>query len=170
MANTYALISSTTVGSGGAANITFSSIPNTYTDLVLKLSARTNASGTDWINCSISINGSTSNFNQVFLYGDGTSLTPASRTDNLNVAFANGATSTANTFSNEEFYFTRYASSNLKRFGVDKIAEKNAASAYQHLNSVLWSNSAAITSIAITPQSGSYVENTTAYLYGISNS
>ena len=37
MANTYVLISSSTVGSGGAASIDFSSIPATYTDLVLKL-------------------------------------------------------------------------------------------------------------------------------------
>jgi hypothetical protein len=170
MANTYKLISSTTVGSGGAANITFTSIPNTYTDLVLKLSGRTNPVATDWVNCSVTINGSTSNFSQVFLFGDGSATSAASRTDNLNIGFANASTSTSNTFSNEEFYFTRYASSNLKRFGVDKIGETNAAAAYQHTNSVLWSNSAEITSITITPQSGSYVENTTAYLYGISNS
>ena len=40
MATTYTLISSVTVGSGGAASIEFTSIPSTYTDLVLKLSAR----------------------------------------------------------------------------------------------------------------------------------
>ena len=36
MATTYTLISSVTVGSGGAANIEFTSIPSTYTDLLLK--------------------------------------------------------------------------------------------------------------------------------------
>jgi hypothetical protein len=40
MANTYTLIaSSVTVGSGGAANIEFTSIPATYTDLVSALSS-----------------------------------------------------------------------------------------------------------------------------------
>jgi hypothetical protein len=34
MANTYTLISSVTVGSGGTCNIEFTSIPATYTDLV----------------------------------------------------------------------------------------------------------------------------------------
>jgi hypothetical protein len=38
--NTYTLISSVTVGSGGAANMGFTSIPATYTDLLVKLSAR----------------------------------------------------------------------------------------------------------------------------------
>jgi hypothetical protein len=36
MATTYEIIASVTVGSGGAANIEFTSIPATYTDLVLK--------------------------------------------------------------------------------------------------------------------------------------
>ena len=40
MATTYKAISTVTVGSGGAASITFSSIPATYTDLVLKISGR----------------------------------------------------------------------------------------------------------------------------------
>ena len=37
MANTYTLIASLTVGSGGAANIEFTSIPATYTDLLPEL-------------------------------------------------------------------------------------------------------------------------------------
>jgi hypothetical protein len=40
MANTYEAIATVEVGSGGAADIEFTSIPGTYTDLVLKLSAR----------------------------------------------------------------------------------------------------------------------------------
>ena len=42
MANTYTLIASNTVGSGGAASISFSSIPSTYTDLLVKISTRDN--------------------------------------------------------------------------------------------------------------------------------
>jgi hypothetical protein len=42
MALTYTAIKTVTVGSGGAANIDFTSIPQTYTDLVLKVSARMN--------------------------------------------------------------------------------------------------------------------------------
>ena len=40
MANTYELIASSTVGAGGASSIDFNSIPNTYTDLLVKLSGR----------------------------------------------------------------------------------------------------------------------------------
>ena len=59
MANTYQLINSNTVGSGGTATVTFSSIPATYTDFKVVASARTNASNAynDWI--VVSYNGST---------------------------------------------------------------------------------------------------------------
>jgi len=40
MANTYTLIASSTVGSGGAATVSFSSITATYTDLCLLASVR----------------------------------------------------------------------------------------------------------------------------------
>ena len=37
---TFTKIASATVGSGGASSIEFTSIPSTYTDLVIKLSMR----------------------------------------------------------------------------------------------------------------------------------
>jgi len=42
MPNTMTLIASSTVGAGGSTAITFSSIPSTYTDLVIKHSLRNN--------------------------------------------------------------------------------------------------------------------------------
>ena len=47
MANTYTLISSVTVGSGGASSIDFTSIPATYTDLCLVWSGRSAGSDVD---------------------------------------------------------------------------------------------------------------------------
>jgi hypothetical protein len=40
MATTFIKIASVTVGSGGAASMDFTSIPSTYTDLVIKVSTR----------------------------------------------------------------------------------------------------------------------------------
>ena len=58
------------VGSGGAATIDFTSIPSTYTDLVLKVSLRSSASG-EYINNRITFNGSTSGYTSKLLYGLG---------------------------------------------------------------------------------------------------
>jgi len=61
MANTYQLISSTTVGAGGASSILFSSIPATYTDLILDLSVRTSNAASQAI-LDIKFNGSSANY------------------------------------------------------------------------------------------------------------
>ena len=59
MANTYTLIASQTVGSGGASAINFGSIPNTYTDLLVKVSARmSSANGS----AGITFNGTNTNY------------------------------------------------------------------------------------------------------------
>ena len=47
MLNTYELIASTTVGSGGTSSINFNPIPSTYTDLKLICSIRTTQSSTN---------------------------------------------------------------------------------------------------------------------------
>ncbi len=167
MANTYTLISSVTVGSGGAASIDFTSIPATYTDLFVKISARTNrAAPVDGVN--ISFNGSTSSFTGRYLESDGSSA--YSGTSTRFAASAVGNTATASTFGNSDIYIPNYTSSNNKSFSGDTVTENNATSALADLVAVLWSNTSAITSIALTPLVGTtFDQYSTAYLYGISN-
>ena len=59
MANTYTLISSNVLGSS-AASITFSAIPATYTDLVVRVTSRVDRSINGAHNCFLTVNGSTS--------------------------------------------------------------------------------------------------------------
>jgi len=166
MANTFVKIASVTVGSGGAASMSFSSIPSTYTDLCVKISARTNrASIADAILASL--NGSSSSFTWTLLEGDGVSAYSATGSTGL-VGVANAATSTANTFSNCEFYVPNYAGSTNKSISVDSVIERNAgADTYADLAAVLWSNTSAINSITLTPSFGSFVQYSTATLYGV---
>jgi len=58
---TYTLISSVTVGSGGAATMQFNSIPSTYTDLVLSFSTRDTVSQ-NGANIKITFNSSSSGY------------------------------------------------------------------------------------------------------------
>jgi hypothetical protein len=169
MANTYTLISSVTVGSGGAANITFSSIPSTYTDLCLKISLRSAYSGPA-DNISIGFNGSTASFNIKLLYGTGSSVAIYNASNNSNVATIVGATATSNTFGNGEIYIPNYTGSNYKSISADSVGENSASAAQQYLYAGLWSNTSAITSIALTSgNSANFAQYSTAYLYGISN-
>ena len=165
MATTYSLISSVTVGSGGAANIEFTSIPATYTDLLVFVSARSSTTNDYY---RININNSASNFSGIFLGATGNSPISGSSSP----AFGRMTTSgyTANTFGDAFWYIPNYTSSNNKSISVDTVAENNSATVnYLDLVAGLWSQSAAITAIKFVPNAGNFVQYSTAYLYGISN-
>jgi hypothetical protein len=167
MANTYTLISSITVGAGGAASMSFTSIPATYSDLIVVWSGRT-SSGQPTTNTEIFFNGSGANFSNKYLEGNGTGFT-GSGTYPRFIGTDSAATSTGSVFSNNMVYIPNYAGSNNKSFSADSVAENNAVTTQQTFNAGLWSQSAAITSVTITPATSSYVQYSTAYLYGISN-
>lgn len=170
MAITYVAIATTTVGSGGASSIDFTSIPSIYTDLVVKISARTNRSGTSGDALNITFNGSsTAVYSEKTLRGDGASATSFNET-NVSPLYGTRATSagnTASTFSNNEIYIPNYAGSNNKSVSVDGVTETNATTAYAELTAGLWANTAAITSITIAGGVGTFQQYTTATLYGI---
>lgn len=170
LANTYTLIASSTVGSGGATDITFSSIPQTYTDLLLKVSFRTTSGGANYTG-EMTINGTTTGYTGKDITGTGASVT----SNNRNYAFVyigeiNGGASTSNTFTNKEIYIPNYTSSNYKSISIDSVFENNATTAYAQLEAILWSNTAAITSLKVFEETNSLAQYSSAYLYGISKS
>jgi hypothetical protein len=170
MPNTFVKIASVTVGSGGAANIEFTSIPQTYTDLLLVCSTRLSASGIEALD--MRFNGNTgSNYSYRYVQGTGSGITSGAATSTAfdEAMVTNGNTSTANTFSNSSLYIPNYTSSNNKSFSLDTVEEENATSAFMRLESGLWSQTAAITSINIYG-STSFAQYSTANLYGIKNS
>jgi hypothetical protein len=152
------------VGSGGASNVTFSPIPSTYTDLCLKISARSSSTPAEGM--YLSFNGSSASFTGRYLIGDGTNASSGVLAQYVGSIF--GTVGTANVFNNTEIYVPNYTSSNNKSFFVDNVAESNATTAYGNLITGLWSNSAAITSIAVTCTG--FAQYSTFYLYGIKNS
>jgi hypothetical protein len=173
--NTFTKIASVTVGSGGAANIDFTSIPATYTDLVVKFSLRSTASDSGGSNPSdarLSFNNSTSGYSERMIYSDnGTSAASAATSGSGFFNWAgtqNSNSNTASTFSNCEVYIPNYAGSNNKSVSSDAIRENNATGGIQiRLFAGLWSNSAAITSVKLAPDYGNFAQYSTATLYGI---
>ena len=166
MAITYKKIASVTVGAGGAANIEFTSIPGTYTDLVL-LSSTRGVSGT--VNYRVSFNGSTTGYTSKLLYGDGSSAASVNNAVTTAIDYsnyANASTETASTFSNNQVYIPNYAGSNNKSVSIETVRENNATAALVGMTAGLWSNTAAITSIKIDGGTN-YAQYSTATLYGI---
>ena len=179
MANTMTLIASSTVGSGGAASIDFTSIPSTYTDLVLKISVRAAGSpGSGYAVMGYRFNGSTTSYSSKMLEGTGSSTA----SDSLATASIGGGTwarmtawgintasSTSNTFSSMDWYIPNYAGSNNKSSSLDWVSENNATTAYAELTASLWSSTSAINQITITADTN-FAQYSTAYIYGIKNS
>jgi len=164
MANTYTLLETITVGAAEAASVTFNSIPQTgYTDLVVKVSTRSATSNFDYF---LRFNGVTTNYSDRWLYGNGTAA--ASITNSGIYIEGNRGTWTANTFSNTEVYIPNYTSANYKSVSVDTVTENNAADATALITAGLWSNTAAITSIAVFPGAGNIAQYSTFSLYGVS--
>lgn len=167
MANTYVAIATTTVGSGGASSITFSSIPSTYTDLVVLISAR--STGAD-PNIMIRFNSSSANFTQKRLTGDGSSAVSGGTYGEWS-AWASASTDTVSTFGNSMIYIPNYNSSNNKSFSSDGVSENNGTTAYSTLGAELWSNTSAITSVSFIMGSNyNFAQYSSATLYGIKNS
>ena len=157
-------IETVTVGSGGAASITFSAIPDTFTDLIVVCSLRGNrADSTDYLPY-VKFNGSTTGYSSRNLTGFGSS---ASSNTSL-VGLFNAANSTANTFGNMTIYIPNYRSAVAKSYSVDAVGENNATEAGQRITAALWTGTAAITSIELDPNFGSLLlEHSSASLYGI---
>jgi len=173
MANTYTLINSVTVGSGGASSVTFSSIPQTYTDLKIVISARDARSDAAVSNINFNFNnvGAGTNYSGNYIYGSGSGVTASTAgISGGAVAFGTAAINTANTFGNAEVYIPNYTSSNYKSLSSDSVSENNATAGYDLLLAGLWSNTSAINSIIITPLYSPFAEYSTFYLYGIKNS
>lgn len=162
--------SAVVVGSGGAATIDFSSIPSTYTDLVVKVSLRgPTGYASDTMDTYLRFNGTTTGYSDRLLYGTGSAAASLSETPtgiNFRVVAQN---STASTFGNAEIYIPNYAGSTNKSVSIDAVTENNATSVLTQLEAGLWSNTAAINQITLVPFTTGFAQYSTAYLYGVSN-
>jgi len=175
MAITYDALSTVVVGSGGVTSIDFTSIPQTYTDLLIMLSSRTDGSG----NFNVQLNNTTSGYSQVRLGGTGSgtySNTSTGQSGNSGNSFlagiSGGSSNTSNVFGNAYIYVNNYTSSNNKTLEADSNQENNSTASYSELFAGVWSNTAAVTSVKLLTYDtgGKFVQYTTATLYGIKKS
>ena len=162
---TMTLIETKTLGTA-AASIEFTSIPQTYTDLYLLVSGRsTGTVATGGGVLFIRPNGSSSNASIRRLQGNGSTV--SSSTDTNLLGRITPTDWTSNTFGSTSVYIPNYAGATNKSFSIDAINEQNATEAVQSIIAGLWSNTAAITSLLLVPESGNLVAGSTISLYGI---
>ena len=174
MANTYTLIASNTLSSS-AASVTFSSIPATYTDLVLRLSVRSSTSATNAVMQMLLNNDSdpTGYYSRTELRGDGAAAASSrdSNDNKMQFRFSDASNATSNTFSNIEIYIPSYLASQNKPLSGINAMETNATTAYLTAQAGLWRKTNAIDRIDLSwVDTNNFVSGSSFFLYGIKNS
>jgi hypothetical protein len=148
------------------ANITFNSIPQTFTDLFLVTSLRDTSGTNGWTNALIKPNNLGTNLSNRVLFGWGGGSNTGNFFDTFIYHEAVGGASTANTFANNSVYITNYTLSVAKAISVDTSTENNG-NALSAIVGGMWNSTSAITSLVIEGQSGNLAQYSSATLYGI---
>ena len=166
----FSSIATTTVGLAGATTVTFSSIPSTYRHLQIRSIARTNTATASDVDVKLQFNSDTgSNYSIHYLYGTGTTNGSGYTSSN---SYATGGVvikdgNTANVFNGSVIDILDYTSAN-KNKTVRAFSSWDAnGSGNIYLNSGAWFNTSAVTSITLTPWSGSFMQYSQLALYGV---
>ena len=171
MATTYQLISSNVLTSD-ANSVLFTSIPATYTDLVLRMTARSTRAATD-NSFTIKVNSATSNYSWTEVAGNGSSVSSSRGTGDVKLygGIIIGDTDTSNTYNSIEVYIPSYTASQSKPMSTVNVWERNASAGEIHTLAQLYSSSTAITSVSVASGDGTWdlKSGSSFYLYGISN-
>jgi hypothetical protein len=155
------------------ASIIFSSIPQTFTDLVIFYSLRTTGGSIDpqafFFNSD-----SGPNYAMRMIHGDGNNTGSAqnssylSQYNNWAIFWMQPASTTANTFNNTHIIIPNYSATNRnKSVSVQSVIENNASTGYQQVGSGIWKSNSAINAITLTAYNSEFVQFTSASLYGI---
>ena len=161
--STYTPIQTTTLGSA-AATVTLSSIPSTYTDLVLIISTRfAGGGGASAIQAQFNSD-SGSNYSQTQLSGDGSTASSFRGTSTTSAAFGL-ATDTANEFATSIIQLQNYSNTTTYK---TSLVRGNIASDRVRAIVNLWRNTQAIDSILLQNNGATnFVAGSTFTLYGI---
>ena len=157
-------ISTVTVGNGGAATISFTNIPQTYTDLCIKLSGRKAGGAVDIVYLTINGGSTAISSNRYLDSGAGTPRTGAVVGYQ---AVAQPSDYTANVFGSADLYIYNYTSGQQKVISVESATENNATANYLGFTASLWPSTLPITTLSLTPTGSGWVQYSSATLYGI---
>jgi hypothetical protein len=158
--------------SADTATVTFSAIPQTFTDLLIKISTRTTRATSTNDGLMIKLNATTTPYSSRSLTRDDGSI--ATYGDLFGVGYVINTASagvTASIFASSDVYIANYAGSNHKLITSETVVETNAPQNRLENMVNIWTNTDAITSIVFGSYgSSNLVQYSTYTLYGIKSS
>lgn len=159
--STYSTIMTNTLGSA-AASYTLSSIPSTYTDLILVIDGSTVSNIQFRMRVGNGSVDTNSNYGGTQLYGYATTAGSGRETNATNPYI--GASSTTN--STHIIQFMNYANTNVLKTWLTKGGDMGSNQI--DLSAYCWRSTSAINTIQISGNGGNISSGTTFTLYGIS--
>jgi hypothetical protein len=167
----FVQIATTTVGAGGTTSIEFTSIPQNYTHLQLRISCRsTTAAGLSWSRLRMNSDSTNANYKGHQLYGDGSSAASTSFGSDPGIAafLTVGSTGTANVFNAAIIDILDY--NNTNKYKTIKVLQGNDTNGagYIIFHSGVWMSTSSINSLTfLDASSGNYAQYSTFSLYGV---
>jgi hypothetical protein len=166
--SSYESIATVTVGSGGAADVTFSSIAATYTHLQVRGIARSTSSECD---VKVQLNGDTgSNYAYHRMYGTGASTGADGSASQTTMFYCGRINASTSVFGANIIDILDYTNTNKNTTLRALMGFDANGSGYVSLGSGLWMNTNAVTSIKLIPHAGNFAEYSQFALYGIKGS
>jgi len=176
MNETLTKLQTVVVDASAPTSVTFSNIPQSYTDLKIVVSIRNSRSGFDRAPLTMRLgNGSVdtgSNYSYRDLQGiDGSTAATTSSGTYIQIGNTPSSTSATSTFGNMEIYIPNYTSSTAKSISVDYGDESTSTSWMVAALGGLWNNTAPINIITFQDfiTSSSFLQYSTFTLYGVKN-
>ena len=169
MPSTYTLISSNVLSSS-AASVTFSAIPSTYTDLIVRWSAQ--ASGSSMYITYNSDTSASTDYSYTSVRGDGSAANSIMESS-VFYQFIGSQPTSGSLFSSGELYLPSYASTASKPQSAYVVREGNAATVSNAIRATatLYRAAVAITGVTLTTLGGgNFVSGSSFYLYGVKSS
>lgn len=171
-AGSYESIATTTVGSGGSATVSFTSIPADYTHLQIRYIARTSGGGYGKLTFNSDTTGANYYGHDIIGNGSTVSANAWAGSSYSSIVFASfNFSDTANTFNAGVIDILDYKSTNKNKTVRYLQGNDLNGSGYIEFGSGLWSATpTAITTISISPSSSTFQQYTQFALYGIKGS
>jgi hypothetical protein len=174
MATHIKIASATIMPNASTASIKFAGLPQTFTDLLIIGSTRTNRGtyGTDELLTYFNGDFAGTLYSHNFMRVNNGSGWDAGTAGAPWGPGGTAATNTSGQFGNGRMYIANYSSTTAFKSVVTEITAPSNASTnlYQMTDAGLWRNTAAITSIAFAAQGPAYDAYSTITIYGIKNS
>jgi hypothetical protein len=166
MAATYEPIA-TLSSSGSTSTFSFTSVPSTYTDIIIVSFLRSSYSISSHDTLIRVNNDASSIYSRTYITGNGSSASSA-RSSNLTGFYAGqvqGATSTAGAFSTQIVHLMNYSNTSTNK---TFISRNNTPTANTTATVGLWRSNSAINQIDILNADGSnWVSGSTSTIYGV---